>query len=254
MVIIVPCYNEADRLQTHVYATFLKKNKSAVIVFSDDGSTDQTLMILQKIKREAKNQVYINELKYNKGKATAVRSGFQFANTKLSFEKIAYLDADLSTSLEECLFLSEFIDSKISFVFGSRISKIDNQIVRRYFRFFTGRIIATLISRQLGLTVYDTQCGCKIFRADLASFLFWDKFYSKWLFDVEIFHRLIHLIGKNSIKHTVREIPLKSWIDSENSKVQLTYFFRFWFDLYAISRKYKKKEKVTWKALPQNTF
>ncbi len=254
LVIVIPCFNEEQRLCADSIISFIQRNKTVGIIFINDRSTDLTLQLLEKIRQVATHRIFIKTHLVNKGKSASVRSGFLFANSSLNCEKIAYLDADLSTSLEECLQLSTFIDSKIAFVFGSRISKIDTTIDRRFKRFIAGRIIATLISMQLGLTVYDTQCGCKIFRADIAKLLFHEQFLSRWLFDVEIFHRLIQLIGKNSMKHTVREIPLNRWVDTPDSKVKPIYFFRLWFDLIRIAKKYKKKEKVVWKSLPQNTF
>ncbi|WP_303315168.1 glycosyltransferase [Flavivirga abyssicola] len=252
LVLVIPCYNEFGRLQTEVFHSFLQKKNNVAIVFSNDGSRDNTLEILHKIKAGAPNQVFINNLKTNSGKAAAVRSGFLFSEKHLRFSKIAYLDADLSTTLDECLKLSKLIDNKVLFVFGSRISKIDNIINRKLLRFFIGRLIATLISMQLKLSIYDSQCGCKVFRADLARQLFKERFLSKWLFDVELFHRLIQLIGKNSIKHTVKEIPLESWIDTSNSKVKISYFFTLWYDLILISKKYKTQTKTSWKAVLQS--
>ncbi len=254
LVLVIPCYNESGRLQPKLFYSFLQKHKNVAILFSNDGSSDNTLDILQEIRGNVSDSVFIDNIETNKGKAAAVRSGFLYAEKHLNFDKIAYLDADLSTSLDECLKLSELINSKIFFVFGSRISKIDNIISRKLFRFFTGRFIATFISMQLGLSVYDTQCGCKIFRADLAKQLFKEEFISKWLFDVELFHRLIHLIGKSSIKNTVREIPLQSWVDASDSKVKTSYFFTLWYDFILISRKYKKQAISSWKVIPQNDF
>jgi len=254
LLIVIPCYNEFNRLSVKTIIAFLKENQDVGIVFSNDGSTDNSTALFDEIKKKFSKRVFINTLTINRGKAAAVRSGFLFSLEHLNFDRIAYLDADLSTSLDECLLLSKDLNDQILFVFGSRISKIDNLIDRRFLRFIIGRIIATMISKQLDLSVYDTQCGCKIFRKDLADHLFKERFFSKWLFDVEIFHRLIQLIGKNSIKYTVKEVPLESWVDTKNSKVKMTYFFRLWFDLLIISKKYKKKEKVIWKPLPQNTF
>ncbi len=254
LVLVIPCYNESERLQPKLFYSFLQEHKHVAIVFSNDGSNDNTLQVLQGTKEKASDNIFINHIKTNAGKASAVRSGVLYAQKHLNFNKIAYLDADLSTSLSECLKLSELIDSKVLFVFGSRISKIDNIINRTFFRFFVGRFIATLISMQLGLSVYDTQCGCKIFRTDLAHQLFKAPFISKWLFDVELFHRLIHLIGKNGIKNTVREIPLQSWIDTSNSKVKTSYFFTLWYDFIIISKTYKKQTLPSWKVIPQNNF
>ena len=123
--------------------------------------------------------------------------------------------------------------------FGSRISKIDTTIDRKKARHYIGRIIATLISNQLKLPIYDTQCGCKIFDKDLSEKVFSEKFISKWLFDVEIFHRIIILYSEEKMGDIAREIPLKSWIDYDESKVKITYFFKLWLDLYQIHKTYK---------------
>ena len=146
----------------------------------------------------------------------------------------------LAVSLEECHSLSKFVNKDVLFVFGSRISKIDNIIVRNAIRHYTSRIIATFISRLLNITVYDTQCGCKIFEQNLALKIFAENFISKWLFDVEIFFRIINLYSRDSLKHLALEIPLKSWIDNGKSKVKFSYFFKMWYDFYLIKKRYSK--------------
>jgi len=217
---------------------FLEKNIEVSIVFSNDGSTDNTKDILESLKAQFPKRVHIISFESNKGKAAAVRAGILYAHKHVNFDKIAYLDADLSTSLEECLSISQTVKNKVLFAFGSRILKIDNQIVRKYSRFLIGRILASVISNQLGLSVYDTQCGCKIFTKDLSYLVFQEHFISRWLFDVEIFHRIIRIKGREHMRHVSREIPLQSWIDTGNSKVKLSYFFRLWYDIIKIGSKY----------------
>ena len=150
------------------------------------------------------------------------------------------MDADLSTDINECISLSKRVKEKITFVFGSRILKIDNNIKRKWHRFFFGRVIATFISKILGVAVYDTQCGCKIFSSELSKKIFNSPFISKWLFDVELFFRVISIYGRENLKNHVREIPLSSWIDTSDSRVKMTYFFKLWIDLYKISKKYNR--------------
>ncbi len=154
------------------------------------------------------------------------------------YKKIAYLDADLATSLEECLDISKLVEGKTVFAFGSRIMKLDSNIKRKKYRFLIGRVIATFISKQLKLDVYDTQCGCKIFSSELSKKIFTEKFISKWLFDVELFHRIIKLYGHSKIPKICKEVPLKEWIDFDDSKVKMTYFFKLWLDLYQIKKNY----------------
>jgi dolichyl-phosphate beta-glucosyltransferase len=238
LAIVIPCFNEAKRFPVSEYLRFLEQHKSVFLLFVNDGSSDSTSSILSFLKNSYSNQVDVITLLKNQGKAIAVREGMLTFASQKSIPKIAFLDADLSTSLEECLKLSKEVNSKTHFVFGSRISKTDNRIERKWYRHKIGRIIATVISNMLGISVYDTQCGCKIVTTPLVSTLLDQPFISKWLFDVEIFFRLIHHYGKEQMVERTREIPLNQWIDVEKSKVKPSYMFRLWIDLYRINKRY----------------
>lgn len=238
LCIIVPCYNESDRIPLAAFETFLSHATKTEIYFVNDGSTDTTSELLNKFHLKHSRQVELIDLKKNLGKGNAVREGIQNALENSDCNTLAYLDADLSTSLNECAHLAELIDKKIEFVFGSRIKKIDNTIERRWFRFIVGRMIATAISKVLNLAVYDTQCGCKLFSRNTAQIAFKTSFVSPWLFDVEIFFRLKNSFGIRAFKTKSAEIPLKNWIDQGKSKIQWTYGFKMWFDLLKIKRAY----------------
>lgn len=239
--IVIPCYNEAKRIDVAQISLFLKNQENVLLCFVDDGSKDNTLEVLNTLKSNFPTSVEVISTEKNGGKAAAVRTGVLHCNQQLNQKSITYLDADLATSLEECYEISGQINATVIFAFGSRISKIDNQIHRKTYRFYLGRIIATAISHQLGVTVYDTQCGCKIIENELAKKLFQQKFISKWLFDVELFHRIIAIYGTEKITEICREIPLKKWIDIGESKVEFTYLFKLWFDLFNIGKTYKTK-------------
>ncbi len=239
VAIVVPCYNEFKRLPKEDFIRFLNETSQCKIIFSDDGSTDQTVQLLNEIKSVAPERVFIHSLKQNSGKAMAVRSGVLFCyENNIEFDKVAFLDSDLATSLQECIKISRRIKKNVVFAFGSRIQKIDNRIDRKLYRHLIGRIIATVISIILDMQVYDTQCGCKIFKRELALEIFKESFISKWLFDVELFFRIKHIFNGNEIKELAREIPLKSWIDKDESKVKFSYSLKLWIDLYRINKKY----------------
>jgi len=234
--IVIPCYNEEKGLPLKEYENFIQKNEQVILAFVNDGSSDNTLVVLEKLKSKFPAKINVISYKDNKGKAEAVRFGMQHCLQHIDFKYIAYLDADLATSLDECNAMVQNFDDKITFVFGSRIKRIGANIERKRSRFLIGRIIATVISTILKLPVYDTQCGCKIFTRDLAEKVFTKPFISKWLFDVEIFQRIMELYGREKSLEKMIEIPLKSWIEKGDSKVKASYFFKLWIDLFRISQ------------------
>lgn len=240
LCILIPCFNEETKLLVDGYRSFLKAKPNCGVVFSNDGSTDGTLSILKKLEQEFPNQVFVYSQDENKGKANAIHEGFKFAYQNLVFEKIAYIDADLAVSLEECFEMRNLLSDKTQFVFGSRILRVGSNIERKFYRFFIGRIIATLISRVLRLKVYDTQCGCKLFTFESGKVVLDEGFISKWLFDVEIFFRLFKVYGKDKAVESMLEWPLKEWIDRGESKVKFSYGFIVFSDLIKIQRKYQR--------------
>lgn len=243
--IVVPCYNEEGRLPLEDFDAFLQSNTNVVLCFVNDGSSDGTEEVLQQFQKGRASQVEIVSYEKNAGKAEAVRRGMHYSIEGISCDYIAYLDADLATAPEECLDMTKHLDDSIHFVFGSRIMKIGSVIDRRPYRFLVGRVIATIISNILKLKVYDTQCGCKVFTKDLAAQVFIDPFVSRWLFDVEIFQRIIAFYGRDKVLNHMLEIPLKKWTDVGESRIKATYFFKLWLDLYRIKRQYKKTNKKT---------
>lgn len=236
--IIIPCYNEGSEFRLKEYTDFLLNNNTYLVCFVNDGSTDDTESVLKSLQQDFEQQIIVLSSSINIGKAEAIRKGINFCNSNFNFKYIAYLDADLSTSLQECASLNSQLNEDIEFVFGSRIMKIGSTIDRKWHRFILGRIIATIISMMLKLKIYDTQCGCKVFSKELSIKLFQQSFISRWLFDVEIFFRMIKLYGRGKALGKMKEMPLKKWIDSGNSKIKITYIFKVWLDLFLIYKKY----------------
>lgn len=216
LAIIIPCYNEAKRLNKQAFTEFANYHHNIILIFINDGSKDATNQVLDDIKIGMKNVVVI-ELSENKGKGNAVREGLLYAiKSKIPF--IAYLDADLSTPLIEIVRLFKLlIEENASIIFGSRIKKLDTNIKRSLFRHFTGRVIATIINNRFDLNCYDTQCGAKVFEAGVLEKLIDQPFFTRWFFDVEILCRT----KKNYTNLNVIEAPLKKWTNIKNSKISL---------------------------------
>jgi len=240
--IVIPCYNEEKGISNSEYSNFLENNPETLICFVNDGSTDNTLGVLNVLKAKHDAQIHILSLAKNSGKAEAVRAGINYCNQNFQHKFIGYLDADLATTLEEFIDLRNYLTGEVVFSFGSRIRKIGSTIDRENSRFLIGRVVATFISNILDIKVYDTQCGSKLFTKQISEELFQKEFISKWLFDVEIFYRMILLFEREKAITKMHEVPLKLWVEKGDSKVKFTYGFKLWFDLYKISRNYKKIE------------
>ncbi|MEK6153191.1 glycosyltransferase [Flavobacteriaceae bacterium 3-367] len=240
LTIVVPCFNEYYRLPVADFSAFLNQHPQVALCFVNDASTDKTLQRLHTLQNDFPHQVVVLNNEKNLGKAESVRKGVLEGNAKTQSPVLAYLDADLATSLEECYALNSYLVDGKEFVFASRILKIGSVVERKFSRFLFGRVIATFISNILDLKVYDTQCGCKVFKASLSQILFERPFISKWLFDVELFSRLLVAYGKPVALAKMEEIPVRQWIDQGDSKVKLAYFFRLWYDLFLIRREHRK--------------
>ena len=244
IALIIPCFNEADRLNIDEYCKSLSKHKVFKIYFIDDGSTDNTFSTIEQLKNKFTNQIEILSLPKNSGKAEAVRLGMLHAlKNEKEINLFGFLDADLATSIEELLNLSKILEDKnLDMVFGSRISMVGTNIERNKYRHIVGRVIATITSNILKLRVYDTQCGAKVFTRQLVNSIFNKSFLSKWLFDVEIFARIL-CDEKQFNEKNILEIPIKKWIDKDGSKVEFSYMFKLFFDLYKIRKSYPKLKK-----------
>src|SRR5436190_21772860 len=236
VALVVPCYNEANRLDTAAFKNFRLPSDTLEFVFVNDGSSDNTLQVIQSLPGTVVN------LERNSGKAEAVRRGILAALDRTP-DFVGFWDADLATPLAELPgFLSVFRDrNEIEMVFGARVRLLGRQISRNPSRHYFGRMGATLISSTLGLAVYDTQCGAKLFRASVPMReIFGEPFLSRWIFDVEIIARFVRQRGRDAAAKAIYELPIKTWHDVKGSKVKSTDFLRALRDLWKIHRAYNR--------------
>ena len=239
-VIIVPCFNESERLSVSKFTDYISQNKHIHFLFVDDGSEDNTSIVISEIISNFSTQASMIKNEINKGKAESVRLGV-INSFNMKTDLIGYIDADLSTPLEEINRMINILklDHKKKIVFASRIQLLGNEIKRSYIRHFIGRLFASCVSFFLKLGIYDTQCGAKIFSKEICKEIFKEKFISPWLFDVEIFARLIKTFGENETIKFSFEKPVSKWSDIGESKVKFFYFFKAPFELFKIIRHYK---------------
>jgi hypothetical protein len=181
--------------------------------------------------------------KINIGKAEAVRLGFLKA-IDLGFYNIGFWDADLATPLDAIDKLCTLLEGKkVIAAIGSRVKLLGYRVERKPLRHYLGRVFATFASLVLGLPIYDTQCGAKIFKnnSDLKK-IFSTPFTVKWTFDVEILARFGVVLknnGDGSLENYAIEHPLEKWTHIAGSKVKPLDFIMGAKELFKIYRTYK---------------
>jgi dolichyl-phosphate beta-glucosyltransferase len=225
-IIVVPCFNEAGRLRADAFRAAAVADSSLAFVLVDDGSSDDTRLVLERLARRRRFQFEVLSLAQSGGRAEAIRAGMQRA-FELSPALVGYLDADLATPLCELAGLRRCFDEDagVLAVLGSRVGLLGRNVVRSHQRHYLGRLFSTVASLALGITIYDTQCGAKLFRNSSAiRQIFATPFETRRTFDVELIARLRVLADAGVIPALARsavEYPLHDWQDVSGSKLGL---------------------------------
>jgi glycosyltransferase involved in cell wall biosynthesis len=245
--IVIPCFNEEKRLDRAAFERFAAETPEVSYVFVDDGSADDTKRILEELADRLSGRANVVALEENSGKAEAVRRGVNCALERRS-DYVGFWDADLATPLDVIPEFSDLLDThpEIQMIMGARVQLLGRRIERSPLRHYAGRIAATAISTVLGLRVYDTQCGAKLFRSDAARELFGEPFRTRWIFDAEIIARLIAKLGAHSdlaARDAIYEYPLHTWMDVRGSKIGPSDYLRAAADLHRIYWQYVRPSR-----------
>lgn len=237
ILMIIPCFNEAQRLNILKYKEHATDNLQ--FLFADDGSTDETANMISKASKEESEYFHHYIAPANKGKASVIRDAYLENSDWIEnegFEMVGYWDADLATPLFEVATMLKFLNfqdnSNYQAIWASRIQRLGSKINRSPIRHHLGRAFANVTSYFLKVECYDSQCGAKLFTLSAWKEAFRDPFVTHWVFDVEI---LLRLKGK----FQVLEYPLQLWTDVPGSKVKIFKdIFRVLKDIWFLRRKY----------------
>ena len=240
VVIVVPCFDEGKRLHGEAFLACASALPRVRFLFVDDGSRDDTRVVLDALRARAPAVVDVLPLETNGGKAEAVRRGVLQALGGLPYA-VGYWDADLATPLDELGRFVELLERRpeVVMVMGSRVALLGRDIRRSPLRHYLGRLFATAASWILGLPVYDTQCGAKLFRADAVREGIFDiPFATRWLLDIEILQRLLRVrraLGPGEAAAGFHELPLEAWRDVRGSKLSGPQMLRAAIDLVRLA-------------------
>lgn len=241
---VIPCFNEAKRLDPALVASLVSEADVSVVLV-DDGSKDETLSLLEAIAAKSHGRVRALGLPKNVGKAEAVRAGLRAAMP--SADVVGYADADFATPPHELLRLTrEMRQRGVQALLGSRVALAGRDIHRSPMRHYLGRAFGTVASWMLSVVIYDTQCGAKLFKVGPHLEAALDEpFGSRWVFDVELLGRLLAgapglaALGPGDIV----EVPLEAWKDVGGSKLKLSAMAKVPFELAQVARRLETRRR-----------
>ena len=233
--IVVPVLNEEKILQKSITTLdeYMAKHLPYryQITIADNGSQDKTLEIAKRL-AEKYQSVRVVSLA-ERGRGRALRQVWQNSPADI----LAYMDVDLSTSLDDFLpMIQLLVAGEAGVAIGSRLMK-DSRTSRGVKREFISRCYNNIIKWTSGTKFSDAQCGFKAIRRDIAI-----KFLPKikdneWFFDTEL------LIKTERAGVPIHEQPV-TWIEDTDSRVKIVKTAVD--DLKGLYRVNKELDKQSW--------
>jgi dolichyl-phosphate beta-glucosyltransferase len=209
--IVIPCYNEEQRLPRtieQIERYLAGKGLSHELILVDDGSSDGTRTIMDAA-AERNRSVRLEALPHNRGKGRALAEGVAAARGA----EILVTDADLSTPIDELDKLRAELRKGAGVAIASRAlpgSRVE--VSQPIYRVLMGKAFNLLVQAVLLPGIWDTQCGFKLFRADVAHEVFAKLTTDGFGYDPEVLYRA----KKRGVK--IAEVPVV-WRNSAPTKV-----------------------------------
>jgi glycosyltransferase involved in cell wall biosynthesis len=179
--VIIPLYNEADslpELMQWIHRVMQEHNYSYEVIMVDDGSDDDSWMVIEKLRSEFTSLKGIR-FQRNYGKSAALNEGFKAAEGDI----VVTMDADLQDSPDE---IPEFYDMIVKqgyhLVSGWKKKRYDNTFTKN----IPSKIYNAVARKSSGIQLHDFNCGIKAYQLKVVK-------------SIEVFgemHRYIPILAK----------------------------------------------------------
>jgi dolichyl-phosphate beta-glucosyltransferase len=208
--LVVPAYNEADRLPPSLQR--MREHLDAVpeeyeVIVVDDGSRDATSAVVEGVAADWP-QLRLLRLERNQGKGAATRAGM----LSVRGEHRAFSDADLSTPLEELPKLRSRLGGDCHVAIASRAGGAEIEVHQALRRELMGKTYNVLLRMLVLPGIHDSQCGFKVFTDTAARACFEPLKTMRFGFDAEVLLRARRRGWK------IAEVPVR-WRHVEASRV-----------------------------------
>lgn len=227
--VIIPAYNEAERIGDTLLAIdqYLEKQKySYEIVVVNDGSTDNTVQVVEGYKKLVENMRLVDN-EENHGKGYVVRVGMLEAKGRWRL----FMDADGSTSIDHIEKMWSLTKEGYDVIIGSRDPKdakgASQEVPQSFLKRLLGNLGNVLIQIFGVWGIWDTQNGFKMFSATAAEDIFSRARIDHWGFDIEA------LALARKLGYAIGIIPVH-WINDPRSHVTLGGYLNTFVELFKI--------------------
>jgi len=209
--VVIPAYNEEKRLPRtieQIERHLESKPGSYELILVDDGSTDGTRQVMDSAANR-NSKVRVEALPGNRGKGRALAAGVAVARG----DEVLVTDADLSTPIDELEKLEAALESGAGVAIASRAVKGSRiEVPQPFYRVAMGKVFNLIVQIVLLPGIWDTQCGFKLFRADVAHPAFAALTTDGFGYDPEV----LYLAKRRGVR--IVEVPVV-WRNSAPTKV-----------------------------------
>ena len=196
--IVLPAYNEAESLPVllaNLHAIVKTHRYLVEVIFINDGSTDTTAEVLDRLAIESPLHVHVIHFKRNRGKAEALTAGFQHATGDI----VITMDADLQDDPAEIPKMIDTLETgNYGLISGWKYPRKD-PLEKRAFSFVFNRVTAMLT----GVKLHDMNCGFKAYRAEVVKDLHLYGDLHRYI--PILVHAAGYAVGEVKVKHHPRQ-------------------------------------------------
>jgi dolichyl-phosphate beta-glucosyltransferase len=213
--IIIPAYNEAQRLPATLEAIFSylqRQPYQAEVLVVDDGSVDGTADLV----RASQHPIRLIQQPRNLGKGAAIRTGMLAATGDWRYT----CDADLSTPIDELDHLLSLIEQADVIIGSRRMPGSAVTQAQPRWKVWFGQMGNLAIQLLAVRGLHDTQCGFKLFHRRTMP-IFTMQRTNRFGYDFEI----LYLARRGGWK--ILEVPVRWANDPRSTVTTLDYFVTF---------------------------
>ncbi len=181
--VVIPLYNEDESLKElndWIVRVMQSNHFSFEIIYIDDGSSDDSWQIIQKLSEES-NSIMAIRFRRNYGKSAALNEGFKIASGNI----VITMDSDLQDSPDEIPGLYKMItDENLDIVSGWKKKRYDSTLAKN----IPSKLFNWTSRKLFGSKLHDMNCGLKAYKLEVVK-------------NIEVYgemHRYIPIIAKAS--------------------------------------------------------